>query len=164
MFERNVSFFAALLFAAPAVAKGSDHQHDTGDVLARLDRAKAVMDLLTEPVDTGGIVRDASDPFKIAWNNFRNNWNNWNNFRNNWNNFRNNWNNFRNAPVYRPTPQVQVPATRPAWTNAAAVRPSPQHHRLVDDLDRQAITRLDSQAAARLAWYGDLVLAADLCA
>jgi hypothetical protein len=37
-----------------------------------------------------------------------------------------------------------------------------QQERVVHDLDRQAITRLDPQAAARLAWERDLVLGADL--
>ena len=74
MFKRSVSFFAAVMFAAPTLAKGSNDQPDTQDLTARLGRAKVVIDQLTGPTDTGGITRDTNDPYKITWYN-------WNNFR-----------------------------------------------------------------------------------
>ena len=72
MFQRSASFFAALMFAAPATAKVGGVLPEASDIAERLGRAKTVIDRLTEPMDTGGITRDETDPFKIAWRNWGN--------------------------------------------------------------------------------------------
>jgi hypothetical protein len=64
------------------------------------------------------------------------------------------------ADVFHGIP-IQAPAQPPEPFGCLG-RPAPKDDRVLDDLDRQAIARFDSQLSSHVAWYGDLVLAADL--
>src|SRR5262249_28373502 len=113
------SFFASFLLSLPATAKQTADSIEP-NVGVRLDRAKAIIDVVSEP-SGHDIAWDENDPYKVAWHN----WNNWNNFHNNWNNFRNSFNNFHNAPPVHRTAPVTYPSPNTSHNSPRVQHSSP---------------------------------------
>lgn len=98
MFTRNVSFFAAFIFSfsASAAVKPNTIQDDM-DVVARLVRAKASIELIDSATGFQSILQPDGSVKIAAWN-FRNQ--NWRNTVRQWGNW-NNWNNWGNSRYRR---------------------------------------------------------------